>query len=467
MTSENGIKTPEYVPEKPSLDSSNVETNEPKELGISQQHLAGPDSMIPSSTQTNGNGAAEMNVASTATNALHALKGAFTEAKLFTKQITGQIVESNDDPNVLRAFQKLDGYKEQISSLLQAATLLNENMEKTYQLQNFMVQKLERPRPQTIPLKEQQQKELNEIKEDTSTAGVTVITAATATTPASDMETKESQADSSRREKDSSPMDSNHVQNYNADNDSKEKQEKQPQQGQTSFDMLCAHIATHLRIEQQHLEKRVRKARTCLVTPLQNVLSREINHAIEMRAKYSREKRHYDDVCTTIDNLKKKLTAIHQMEQQQQQQQQQQQPSSPLSSPQLGAPVISNTTATTTAAGGNGAPAKEEKSNLTSRFKTSWARFSKAAEPTRTKDSENNNADDAVNVNPENKGEYERKLKEARDKYKLCVKSFETTRQQFLECIDLIDSKLNLETEHYFKQFDDFLEKSAIVQDTV
>jgi len=219
----------------------------------------------------------------------------------------------------------------------------------------------------------------------------------------------------------------------------------------SSFATLCRRISSHLRKDQEELEKKCRNSKMYIVTPLHNVLFREINHAIEMRAKYMREKRYYDDICTTIENLKKNLRTIKQIEE---------------SGDKQNNGISTNQQKPAEQEQNEAQNAAQNKNNFTSRFKMTWARFAKSSASgndsgVQVEEKENHA------VSPENKSEYERKLKEAREKYKVCVKSFETTKQQLLECIELIANKLNLETEHYFKQFGDFVEKSRTVQSTL
>ncbi|ETO10876.1 hypothetical protein RFI_26500, partial [Reticulomyxa filosa] len=95
------------------------------------------------SNTTDGNDDIHSNFANTAATALNVLKGAFNEAKLFTRQWTGQIVESSDDASVLDAFQKLDAYKEQVSNLLQSANTFTECLEKALESQNLFIQQLD------------------------------------------------------------------------------------------------------------------------------------------------------------------------------------------------------------------------------------------------------------------------------------------------------------------------------------
>ncbi|ETO32674.1 hypothetical protein RFI_04441, partial [Reticulomyxa filosa] len=206
---------------------------------------------------------------------------------------------------------------------------------------------------------------------------------------------------------------------------------------------------------------KIRNARMYLVMPLQNILSREISHAIDMRTKYNREKRHYDDICTTIEQLKKDLSMLDQMKQQESFDTQHQDDQS----------ITANPLQKDDTAHDDSSSAQNETKtiNLASRLKMTWARLSTGISSsddesgfrtgcTRSKDRESYHTVGAMS--PENRAEYETQLKEAREKYKACLKSFETSKQQLLECIELIENKLNLETDHYFKQFGDFVEKS-------
>ena len=183
------------------------------------------------------------------------LNSQVNQAKLLAKSLMGQINESNDDPDVVLAFKKLDTYKEQINALFKTAQAWTQNMNKTWHSQSNFMEQLNISHSVIKQFNVQKNNSNNDNNNNNDNSGVSL------------------------------------------DNSNK-------------FIGVVKGISKSLKIEKNEAQQRYKRAQSLLVIPLNKILKGEIQHAIEMRKKYIKCKRMYDDNCTSIMNIKQKIKDI-------------------------------------------------------------------------------------------------------------------------------------------------------------
>jgi len=168
------------------------------------------------------------------------------------------------------------------------------------------------------------------------------------------------------------------------------------------FARILRGIGNELFDDHQQSEKRYGHASNLLVVPLRNILNHEVAHALDLQRRYVLVKRQFDSCCTTISTLKAKIEELQHPDEQ------------PEAAPEAAV----------------GAFAK---------IKVGFGKLLQTTTPT---------LDDL-----------EGRLSVARDQLKEIAKAFDHSKVQFLEALDIVEQKLNVEVVYYVQQFLDFMRR--------
>jgi len=328
---------------------------------------------------------------------MNLIKDQMHDVKLMAKSMVGQIEESEDDPKISNAIQKLDTYKEQISLMVKAAECWAKAIHETWDAQQKFLHQINKYQLTIKTLKP-----ANVVNNDkhNPNANINEGVDSNANINVNINNNNEQKIDSNTGKtsvenipgvapivtvvpKIQSATSSTQVPNTNEDCQ--------------AFINVMNSISFELYTEQKDYEKYKTNAEKLLIIPLQNILKHEIKHAIDIRQKYLKFKRQYDDYRTVIAKTEEAIDAIDH-------------------------PVVQ----------------EESKNSTTEKIK--------------------NILFGRVLFNAEyNKQELEVKLSAVRIKLPLCIKQFEEAKQQLLESIQIIEQKLNIEVVYYVQQFYNYI----------
>lgn len=168
---------------------------------------------------------------------------------------------------------------------------------------------------------------------------------------------------------------------------------------QSHFAQILRGIAIELYGDQQESEKRYGHASNLLVVPLRNIINHEIAHAMDLKRRYILVKRQFDSCCTTISTLKSKIEELK-----------------------------------------NPKPEEEAANPDVSPFgklKMGFGKLIQSANPTIQ--------------------DLQDRLAIARHQLTEIIKAFDHSKMQFMEALDIVEQKMNVEVVYYVQQFFEFM----------
>ena len=172
------------------------------------------------------------------------------------------------------------------------------------------------------------------------------------------------------------------------------------QQKQGRFAQIIKGISSELTINEKECKLRHNQTLKLLVAPLQNILNHEIKHALSLKKKYIQNKRQFDDICTSISNLKQRIEETNELKQ-----------------------------------GDNGSA----NGSAFGKLKVGFGKLMPSSIGS--------------------KEDLEGKLQEMRGALTQHIKVFDMAKEQLLEYVDIVEEKLNVEIVFYVKKFYEFVKK--------